>query len=131
MGAASWQVAGATSRGGVRDAANLAPLTLAPPPPEVLARLGGTSTLPARRKETLRLALQASTVKRALKYAVVGGLILITINHGDALLHAEVTRARLFKMALPALVPYVVSTLSSVGAIRERSEGPDRKPRPE
>ena len=72
-------------------------------------------------KETLRLALQLSTVKRALKYAVVVGLVLISINHGDAILRGEVTRGRLFKMALTVLVPYVVSTLSSVGALRERN----------
>ena len=80
--------------------------------------------------ETLRLALQPSTVKRALKYAVVVGCILISINHGDAILHGEVTRTRLFKMALTVMVPYVVSTLSSVGALRERSEGSARKPQP-
>ena len=72
-------------------------------------------------KEWLRLALQPSVVKRALKYAVIVGIVLITINHSDALLNGEVTRARLFKMALTVLVPYVVSTLSSVGALRERS----------
>ena len=74
-------------------------------------------------KETLQLALQSSTVKRALKYAVVVGFILISINHGDALLRGEWTRARLFRMALTVLVPYVVSTLSSVGALRERLAG--------
>ena len=69
--------------------------------------------------ERLRLALQPSIVKRALKYAVVVGIILITINHGDAILHGEVTRGRLFQMALTVLVPYVVSTLSSVGTLME------------
>ena len=71
-------------------------------------------------KETLGLALQPSVVKRALKYAVIVGVILITINHSDAILQGQVTRARLLKMALTVLVPYVVSTLSSVGALRDR-----------
>jgi len=71
-------------------------------------------------KETLRLALQGSVVKRALKYAVVVGLVLITINHSDAIIQGQVTRGRFFKMALTVLVPYIVSTLSSVGAMRER-----------
>ena len=72
-------------------------------------------------KDWLLLASQRSVVKRALSYAVVVGAILITINHGDALLKGQLTRARLFKMALTVLVPYVVSTLSSVGAMREKA----------
>ena len=72
--------------------------------------------------ESLRLALKPSVVKRAFKYAVVVGLVLITINHSDAILRGEVTPARLFKMALTVLVPYIVSTLSSVGALRDRKD---------
>ncbi len=70
-------------------------------------------------KPTLALALKPSVVKRALKYAVFVGAILITINHGDAILQGDLPPARLFRMGLTMLVPYVVSTLSSVGAIRE------------
>ena len=50
---------------------------------------------------------------------VVGG-ILITINHVDALARGDVDGTRLFKMGLTMLVPYCVSTLSSVGAMRDR-----------
>ena len=81
-----------------------------------LARYNG-----ALMKETLRLARQPTVVKRALKYAVVVGAILIGINHGDALLRGDITIGRLFKMALTVVVPYVVSTLSSVGALREKA----------
>ena len=70
-------------------------------------------------KQTLALALKPSVVKRALKYAVVVGLVLIAINHSDAILRGELTPMRLFRMGLTVLVPYVVSTLSSVGAMRE------------
>jgi phosphotransacetylase len=73
-------------------------------------------------KELLRLALQPSVVKRALKYAVVVGAVLIAINHADALIKGEITPGRLCKMALTVVVPYVVSTLSSVGAMRERHD---------
>ena len=72
-------------------------------------------------KESLRLALQPSVVKRALKYAIIVGMVLISINHGDAILDGNVSGGRVFKMALTVLVPYVVSTLSSVGALRERN----------
>ena len=71
-------------------------------------------------KESLRLALESSVVKRALKYAVVVGLILIAINHGDAVLRGDLTGGRLSKMALTVVVPYLVSTLSSVGALRQK-----------
>jgi hypothetical protein len=70
-------------------------------------------------KQTLAFALRPSVVKRALKYTVIVGAILITINHGDAVLRSDLPTVRLFRMGLTVLVPYVVSTLSSVGAMRE------------
>ena len=78
-------------------------------------------------KETLRMAMQPSVVKRALKYAVVVGLILISVNHLDAILKGQVSAGRIFKMALTILVPYVVSTLSSVGALRDRKSATSGK----
>jgi hypothetical protein len=74
-----------------------------------------------RLKLDLKTALYPRVVRRALMYAVCVGAILITINHGDALVRAEVDRTRLLKMLLTVMVPYLVSTLSSVGAIRELS----------
>ena len=79
-------------------------------------------------KERLRLAIQPSIVKRALKYAVVVGIILISINHGYAIVHGEVTRGRLLQMALTVLVPYVVSTLSGVGALMDSRPVRSSKP---
>jgi hypothetical protein len=70
-------------------------------------------------KERFQLAFQPSVVKRALKYAVVVGFILIAINHSDAILSGHVTSGVLLKMLLTMMVPYVVSTLSSVGALLE------------
>ena len=68
----------------------------------------------------LSLALSAPVIRRALKYALVVGAILITINHGDALIRGQVDSGRLLKMGLTVLVPYMVSTLSSVEAMRSR-----------
>lgn len=68
----------------------------------------------------VRLSLRGSVVRRALKCAVVVGAILIGINHGDALLHGDLTDSRLLKMGLTVMVPYMVSTLSSVGAMLEK-----------
>ena len=62
------------------------------------------------------MALERGIVLRACKYAVVVGAVLITINHGDALLAGDVDARRVLKIGLTVLVPYVVSTLSSVGA---------------
>lgn len=66
----------------------------------------------------LRVACEPAVVRRAIAFAVVVGAILIAINHGDALLRGELDRLRLAKMGLTVLVPYLVSTFSSVGAIR-------------
>ncbi|MCP4007218.1 MAG: phosphoenolpyruvate protein kinase [bacterium] len=74
-------------------------------------------------REFLRSATQKPVVKRALLYAVVVGAILIAINHADALLRGDIDSTRVFKMALTVLVPYCVSTASSVGALRSMNEG--------
>ena len=77
-------------------------------------------------QEWLSVACERSIVLRACKYAVVVGAVLITINHGDALVAGELDLRRLLKMGLTVLVPYVVSTLSSVGAtlaLRRAGEG--------
>jgi len=82
-------------------------------------------------KQWLQTAFQASVIKRALKYALVVGAVLIAINHGDALWRGELNTVRLLKMGLTVMVPYLVSTLSSVGAIRElrKSPGPSVPPK--
>jgi len=73
-------------------------------------------------REWVRLSLQRAVVVRALWYAVIVGAVLISINHGDAILNGEVDRRRLLKMGLTVMVPYLVSTFSSVGALRSMSK---------
>ena len=70
--------------------------------------------------EWLALATSAPIVRRALAYAVVVGSVLIAINHGDALLRGDVPLPRALRMGLTVFVPYAVSTLSSVQAIRQQ-----------
>ncbi len=72
---------------------------------------------------SLRLAASPEIVRRALCYAVVVGAILIAINHGDALARGDLGATRLIKMALTVLVPYTVSTLSSVQALQGQGNG--------
>ena len=66
----------------------------------------------------IAVALRPAVFRRALLYGVIVGAILIAINHGDALMRGDVDAVRLLKMCLTPLVPFAVSTLSSVGAIR-------------
>lgn len=67
--------------------------------------------------ELCALACQGPVVRRGLKFALVVGAILIAINHGDAIVRGQLTRTNYLKMTLTVIVPYVVSVLSSVGAM--------------
>ena len=69
----------------------------------------------------LQLCLSRPVMKRALLSALVVGALLITINHGDALLRGEVDQDRVMKMLLTICVPYLVSTFSSVSTVRRGS----------
>jgi hypothetical protein len=70
--------------------------------------------------EWLQIAGSRPVVRRATKYAVGVGTLLIVINHGDALVHRDIDLVRVLRMALTVTVPYMVSTASQVGAILER-----------
>lgn len=64
------------------------------------------------------LATDAAVVRRALGFAVGVGALLIAINHGSAIWAGELDAGRWWQMGLTALVPYCVSTASSVMAAR-------------
>ena len=70
--------------------------------------------------EWLRIAREPTVVRRALRTMLVVGSILVAINHGDALLAGKLDADRVFKICLTLLVPYGVSTTSSVAALRSR-----------
>jgi len=63
------------------------------------------------------LACRGSVIRRGLKFSVVVGAILIAINHGDAIVAGQLTAVSYGKMALTVVVPFIVSVLSSVGAM--------------
>jgi hypothetical protein len=71
----------------------------------------------------VQIAISPSVVRRALGYALVVGSILIAINHADAIARGDVDIVRGFKMGLTVIVPYAVSTLSSVQALRGQAAG--------
>ena len=68
----------------------------------------------------LGIARQRTVVLRALRIASIVGLVLAVLNHGDTILAGEAQLSTWIKVALTFLVPYSVSTYSSVMAVRER-----------
>lgn len=71
------------------------------------------------------LVTRTDVVKRALKFAVVVGTILIIINHGAPILRGEWSIERIVSICLTYCVPYAVTTFASVQAIRgEHSKNP-------
>ena len=70
----------------------------------------------------IALAVTATVVRRATMTAVIVGAFLVAVNHGDAILHGDMPASRWVRMLLTIAVPYLVSTVSSVQAIRESSE---------
>jgi hypothetical protein len=69
----------------------------------------------------LAVALRGPVVRRALGFGLVVGSVLVGINYGDALLgQRALGGSDWLRMGLTVCVPYVVSTLSSVAAIRDQ-----------
>lgn len=66
----------------------------------------------------LQLAASAPVVRRSAIVALVVGTILVAINHGDAIIRGDVTLGRVLRILLTVIVPYCVSTYSSVSALR-------------
>lgn len=73
-------------------------------------------------KDTLKLYFYPPVMLTAVKVAVVVGTILALINHGDALLFAELKHSDMFKIALSYLVPYLVSSYSSVKTLQSMKD---------
>jgi len=69
--------------------------------------------------EWCRIALRRNVALRATRVALVVGVILIAINQGDLLLAGDVDARTWLKIVLTPIVPYLVSTVSSVAALRE------------
>ena len=63
-------------------------------------------------------------VLTAIKVALVVGTVLALINHGPALLALELSRQQMLQIALTYLVPYGVSTYSSVKMLKNQSVRP-------
>jgi thiamine transporter ThiT len=64
------------------------------------------------------LATQKKTVMRSLKVATLVGTLLMIINHGDIIVTGNITLTHLLKILLTYVVPFLVSTYSSVESQR-------------
>ena len=71
----------------------------------------------SRFKKFLVIGTSPSVIKRGIKYSIIVGTVLTLINHGDSLLERELDKIKLLRIGLTYIVPYIVSTLSSVQAI--------------
>ena len=69
--------------------------------------------------EWLRSASHPATVRRACATSLLVGTLLIAINHGHAIIAGQITQERVFQMILTVVVPYMVSTASSVATRHE------------
>lgn len=67
-----------------------------------------------------QLVFRRSVVRRAALMALVVGHVLAAINHGDRILAGTMTTGDWLKVVLTFLVPYTVSTISSILAAREQ-----------
>jgi len=70
----------------------------------------------------LTTALTREVVVSSLKVSLVVGTILVLINHDVAIFRFSLTGEKIYQITLTYLVPYCVSTYSSVKAINVRSD---------
>jgi hypothetical protein len=61
---------------------------------------------------------RADVLLRALKMASIVGIVLAIINHGDHILLGTMTVTNWIKILITFCVPFCVSTISSVLAIK-------------
>ena len=64
------------------------------------------------------IVTRSDVILRALKMASIVGIVLAIINHGDHILLGTMTVTNWIKVLVTFCVPFCVSTISSVLAIR-------------
>lgn len=69
-----------------------------------------------------RIATEKSVMKRATRIALIVGIVIALINHGDRMMQGTMDSLAWLKCLLTFLVPYSVSTYSSVMAVRDRMQ---------
>ena len=71
-------------------------------------------------KAYLSFCLRPEVSKTALKLSLLVGTLLALINHGPTILNGTLNKQNLFQIFLSYMVPYCVSTYSSVKMIRSK-----------
>ena len=71
----------------------------------------------------LKLCFSPFVMRRAILTALVVGTVLIVINYSNTILQGHLSGSQLIRMALTVLVPYCVSTYSSVSTIQSLKAG--------
>ena len=66
----------------------------------------------------IEIVTRTDVIIRALKMASIVGIVLAIINHGDHILLGTMTATNWIKVIITFCVPFCVSTISSVLAIR-------------
>tara|TARA_X000001036_G_scaffold384315_1_gene378245 strand:- start:235 stop:459 length:225 start_codon:yes stop_codon:yes gene_type:complete len=66
----------------------------------------------------IEIVTRTDVLIRALKMASIVGIVLAIINHGDHILLGTMTATNWIKVLITFCVPFCVSTISSVLAIR-------------
>ena len=71
--------------------------------------------------EFLNLSMSDRVVKTALRIALIVGTVLAVINHGPAIFAMTLSQTQMLQIGLTYLVPYGVSTYSSVVTLKART----------
>lgn len=85
-------------------------------PPTSVAGYGYAIATGHAMRKRLETARRPEVIRTALRFALVVGPILVFINHGDAIIAGTMNTIDWFKSGLTMIVPYTVSTLSSISA---------------
>jgi len=74
-------------------------------------------------KHPLKIACHPKVIATATRFSLIVGPVLVMINHGDSILQDSMSNEDWLKSALTMVVPYIVSTLSSISAYRDCNSG--------
>lgn len=75
-----------------------------------------------KNQSVVDIATSPSVLKRSARVALVVGIVLAALNHGDRIAAGDVDAITLFKICLTFCVPFCVSTYSSVLAVRSNMQ---------
>lgn len=76
---------------------------------------------------SLKLALSKNVRNRALRVSLLVGSILVLINHAESIYNGSLKATNLLQILATYIVPYLVSTYSSVSALKDQEKPRDNK----